>query len=194
MMAGKKFAAAVPLVQTRATGWSFCFARPSAKKPADRSSNTGIASMPAWAASAITSGVDREPGETTAWRTPQRARVSTSTLAQRQFRLRASGGETFDMPAPGSILLRRRRQTGHRILHERRNLLRRQRTAMLHRETRHQRPLLAFGYPPFPIRRVPRFARHLQIGHHGGARIRFVADPTGRLVQRLPGLAHGRHR
>ena len=35
-------------------------------------------------------GVEREPGETTAWRTPQRTSVSTSTLPQRALVLRKS--------------------------------------------------------------------------------------------------------
>ena len=69
--------------------------------------------------------VERDPGETTAWFTPQRASVSTSTLAQSEFRLRASGNEPFDMSAEPSVLRRLRRKAAQRVFDQRRDLFRR---------------------------------------------------------------------
>ena len=59
-------AAAVPLVQTNTTGLRVRFAIPNAKKAAERSSSTGIASIRGCRASTIVNGVDRDPGEVTA--------------------------------------------------------------------------------------------------------------------------------
>ena len=66
--AGSRFAAAVPEVTTIATGRRAARARPSAKKPALRSSSRTRTEIPGWARSARASGVDREPGQTTASR------------------------------------------------------------------------------------------------------------------------------
>jgi hypothetical protein len=76
-------ATAVPEVTATAT---HCpeRARPSAKKAAERSSiRTCRVICPAVAAraKAMDSGALREPGQTTNWRTPQRANSSTMTLA-----------------------------------------------------------------------------------------------------------------
>ena len=100
------------------------FAIPRAKNAADRSSRTGIDSSSGWRASAKASGAERDPGETTARRSPKRTSVSTRTPAQSEFALRESsmvteskcllhglklhlgfgqlilGGEPATMPAP----------------------------------------------------------------------------------------------
>src|ERR1035438_2939325 len=78
-----------------------CLARPSAKKPAERSSSTGIASMPGCSANANASGVDRDPGETTARLTPDLNSVSAATLPQRAFTLRMSSAGGFMDRSPG---------------------------------------------------------------------------------------------
>ena len=93
MMAGRKLAAAVPEVQTSAVGRPCCRASPRAKNAAERSSSTGMASIGGCPANAKVSGVEREPGETTACRNPSRASVSTMTLHQRLFVLRKSSAE-----------------------------------------------------------------------------------------------------
>src|SRR5690606_31771732 len=67
-------------------------ASPSAKKPADRSSNTGTASTPGCRANAMVSGVQRDPGDTTARTTPHRTSVSTSTLHHNELVFRKSKG------------------------------------------------------------------------------------------------------
>ena len=82
---------AVPLVQSRRTGCLSRLASPSAKKAALLSSSTGIDSMSGWRASAKTSGAERDPGETTARRSPRRASVSTRTPLQSEFTFRESG-------------------------------------------------------------------------------------------------------
>ena len=82
--AGCRFAAAVPDVVTTAAGRPDAFASPSARNPADRSSiRTCSRSRPAASAacSANASGADREPGASTASRTPHRTSSSTSTRA-----------------------------------------------------------------------------------------------------------------
>jgi hypothetical protein len=55
-IAGKKFAAAVPEVQTRAVGRPVRLAKPSAKKEAERSSKIEIASIPSVRAKAKAKG------------------------------------------------------------------------------------------------------------------------------------------
>ena len=80
--AGCRFAAAVPDVVTTTTGRPDAFASPSARNPADRSSiRTCSRSRPAASAacSANASGADRDPGASTASRTPHRTSSSTST-------------------------------------------------------------------------------------------------------------------
>ena len=64
--AGWKLAAAVPEVQSIATGVPLACAAPSAKKAAERSSTITVTSISGWRQSATASGVEREPGETTA--------------------------------------------------------------------------------------------------------------------------------
>ena len=56
-------------------------AAPRAKKAAERSSTITVTSISGWRQSASASGVEREPGETTAWRSPQRASSSTKAEA-----------------------------------------------------------------------------------------------------------------
>ena len=68
--AGRKFAAAVPEVLRTATGAASCLAMPSAKYAAARSSIRTQFRMSGWDASETASGVDREPGQITALRTP----------------------------------------------------------------------------------------------------------------------------
>ena len=74
--AGWRLAAAVPDVQVTATGRPLAFAIPSATKPAERSSITDTASIPACDAVSA-SGAFLDLGEVTAWRVPQRASSST---------------------------------------------------------------------------------------------------------------------
>ena len=52
--------------------------------------------------SAVVSGVDRAPGETTAVRTPQRTSVSTSTLHQSELVLRKS--RNGDAAGAGAVI------------------------------------------------------------------------------------------
>src|SRR4051794_143912 len=79
------------------------FASPSAKKPALRSSTCEVAAIRSSFASESTSGVEREPGEVTAWRSPQRASSSTNARRPRYV----SVGIRFRLP--GERLLRRTR-------------------------------------------------------------------------------------
>ncbi len=82
--AGCRFAAAVPEVHDTGTGRPERLARPSARKPADRSSmRTCRRSRPAAAARAKAkdSGAFREPGDNTASVTPAMTSSSTSTVA-----------------------------------------------------------------------------------------------------------------
>ena len=75
-----------------ATGRPDAFASPSARNPADRSSmRTCSRSRPAASAacSANASGAEREPGASTASRTPHRTSSSTSTRRQRGRRVHA---------------------------------------------------------------------------------------------------------
>jgi hypothetical protein len=84
--AGWRFAAAVPEVHSTATGVPLACAAPRAKNPADRSSTITLVSIPGSRHRASASGVEREPGERTASRTPQRA--SSSTIAEASAVLR----------------------------------------------------------------------------------------------------------
>ena len=72
----------MPEVQSIATGVPVAWAAPSAKKPAERSSRITVTSICGSRQSATASGVEREPGETTARRTPQRASSSTKAEAR----------------------------------------------------------------------------------------------------------------
>ncbi len=94
--AGWRLAAAVPEVQSTATGTPVACAAPSAKKPAERSSTITRVSIAGSRQSASASGVEREPGERTASRTPQRASSSTIAEASAVLRfVRSTGPETL---------------------------------------------------------------------------------------------------
>src|SRR5699024_6454323 len=82
MTAGWKLAAAVPEVQTTATGAREARARPRARNEAERSSTRTCTLIPPWATRASASGVERDPGATTASVRPQRASSSTRTRAR----------------------------------------------------------------------------------------------------------------
>jgi hypothetical protein len=71
--AGRRFAAAVPLVHATTTGRFEAFARPSAKNADARSSRCTCTRTSGCRASASASGVDRDPGETHASVRPRRA-------------------------------------------------------------------------------------------------------------------------
>ena len=81
-IAGWKFAAAVPEVQSIATGARVACAAPRAKNAAERSSTITVTSISGWRQSATASGVERDPGETTARRSPPRASSSTKAEAR----------------------------------------------------------------------------------------------------------------
>jgi hypothetical protein len=75
-----------------ATGVPVACAAPSAKKAAERSSTITVTSISDCRHSATASGVEREPGETTAWRIPQRASSSTKAEASAVLALVGSIG------------------------------------------------------------------------------------------------------
>ena len=81
-IAGWKLAAAVPDVQSVATGRHVACAAPRAKNAAERSSTITVTSISGWRQSATASGVEREPGERTAWRSPPRASSSAKAEAR----------------------------------------------------------------------------------------------------------------
>ena len=81
--AGSSSAAAVPEVQVTATGAPVAFASPSAKKPLQRSSMCEWQRSRGSRARLSTSGVQREPGEVQASRSPQRASSSTKARSRR---------------------------------------------------------------------------------------------------------------
>ena len=95
----------MPLVQTNSTGRRVCLANPSAKKAAERSSNTGTASTPGWRTNAMVNGVERDPGETTACVTPRLTSVSTSTLHHKVLVFRKSKGVIPAHPAASAFNL-----------------------------------------------------------------------------------------
>ena len=70
-------AAAVPLVVTSRAGRPLARPIPNAVNDAERSSRRTSTLMARWAARATASGVERDPGHTTAWDTPPRAHSST---------------------------------------------------------------------------------------------------------------------
>ena len=82
MTAGRKFAAAVPDVHTRATGARFVLARPRAKKAAERSSMWVQQRSSGCRAVATASGVERDPGHRQTSRTPARASSSKNAVAK----------------------------------------------------------------------------------------------------------------
>jgi hypothetical protein len=75
--AGRSSAAAVPLVVATTAGRPLASPIPSAKKAADRSSRKTCSRISSSARSANNSGVEREPGVTTASVTPARRHSST---------------------------------------------------------------------------------------------------------------------
>src|SRR6185437_11051250 len=101
LTAGWRFAAADPEVQRTAAGRLVASAVPRAKKPALRSSRITVTSIEGSRQSARASGVEREPGESTARRTPQRA--SSSAIADANAVLRLVGstvanGRSVEVP------------------------------------------------------------------------------------------------
>src|SRR5512139_1416717 len=86
---GCRFAAADPDVQSTAAGSPVARPVPSAKNPALRSSRITVTSIPGWRQRATASGAEREPGEMTALRTPERA--SSSAIAEARAVLRLVG-------------------------------------------------------------------------------------------------------
>ena len=79
-VAGRKLAAAVPEVQTSATGSPKALAIPRAKKPAERSSRCIQDWIDGFSAKAIVNGVDRDPGQIHTCLSPQRDSSSTKVL------------------------------------------------------------------------------------------------------------------
>src|SRR3954447_12349745 len=100
--AGRYSAAAVPLVQASTTGRRVAFARPSAKKPPERSSRWDVHRRRPSRTSARTRGVERDPGDVQASVTPQR--TSSSTNARKRWWMSASPGKT-DAMAETIVLL-----------------------------------------------------------------------------------------
>ena len=99
--AGCSSAAAVPLVVTTTAGQPRARPMPRARKPADRSSSTTWRRSRPSAAKATISGVERDPGATTASVTPPRTHSST--------RVAAKAAWTSAAPVmPGSIRAGRR--------------------------------------------------------------------------------------
>ena len=81
--AGSSSAAAVPEVHVTATGRPDALASPSAKKPRAALVDVRVAAQARLAREASTSGVQREPGEVQASRSPQRASSSTNARSSR---------------------------------------------------------------------------------------------------------------
>src|SRR5919197_1698421 len=96
-MAGRKLAAAVPEVQTRATGVPEALPSPNAKNAAERSSTCTHPLIAACSARQRASGVEREPGQMQACRTP--ARTSASTRAPAYAKARAPAYAKARAPA-----------------------------------------------------------------------------------------------
>src|SRR5437867_809308 len=96
MIAGKKFAAAVPDVHTSATGRRDALAKPRPKNPAERSSSEMCVAI-GERSKASASGAEREPEQRTASRTP----ASWSAVANRsaQARLIAPGARSGSAPS-----------------------------------------------------------------------------------------------
>ena len=83
----------MPEVQRIATGVRVACAAPSEKKAAERSSTITVTSISGSRQSATASGVEREPGEITARRRPQRASSSAKAEARAVLRLVGSMDE-----------------------------------------------------------------------------------------------------
>src|SRR6185369_3310359 len=83
---------AVPEVQSSATGSPPTCAAPSAMNPAERSSTITATSISGCRQSATANGVDRDPGEITANRSPDRASSSAKTDARAVLALVGSIG------------------------------------------------------------------------------------------------------
>ena len=88
----------MPEVQSNATGSRVALAKPSAMKPAERSSSATVVPISMFSAKAKASGVEREPGEMTTWRRPRLANVRTPTADQSAFVL-ANFGERAMRPS-----------------------------------------------------------------------------------------------
>src|SRR4051812_33860058 len=99
--AGWRLAAAVPEVQVTATGLPLALASPRAMNPAARSSSTDTASIPSSAASVRISGALRDPGEVTAWVSPQRRSSSTNAWSGAKVRLTGMISLTMVLFVPG---------------------------------------------------------------------------------------------
>src|SRR5690349_9419433 len=82
MTAAWSSAAAVPEVQSTATGRSRDLAMPRAKKHAERSSTCIQTRIAGWRAKAMASGAEREPGAMQTASRPQRASSSTKVAAK----------------------------------------------------------------------------------------------------------------
>jgi 2-succinyl-6-hydroxy-2,4-cyclohexadiene-1-carboxylate synthase len=102
-------AAAVPDVHVTATGRPLALARPSAKKPAQRSSRCEWQRSRPSRTRASTSGLEREPGEVQASVTPQRASSSANARSSRWVSVPA--GMMDGVPEP-LLLLHGFTQTG----------------------------------------------------------------------------------
>ena len=107
MIAGARFAVAVPDVHVIATGRPLRFAAPSAKKPAQRSSMCEKQRSRGSRTSARTSGDEREPGEVQASRMPQRASSSANARSRRWVSGRA--GMMAGCPSRSSSCMASRR-------------------------------------------------------------------------------------
>ena len=83
----------MPEVQSSATGSPPACAAPRAKNPAERSSTITFTSISGCRQSASASGVEREPGEITASRSPPRASSSAKAEARAVLALVGSIGE-----------------------------------------------------------------------------------------------------
>lgn len=79
-------------MQIKATGMPERWAKPRAKKAADRSSKIGMASISECWANAMARGAEREPGQIMAVCKPRRCRVSAKVEAHSVLVLRKSKG------------------------------------------------------------------------------------------------------
>jgi hypothetical protein len=96
----------VPEVQIRATGRLVALAIPKAKKDAERSSRTGMASISCCWAKATARGVERDPGQMTAVVKPKCFKVWARMEDQTVLMLRKSIGIASDRVSeiPDSVL------------------------------------------------------------------------------------------
>src|SRR5918997_2309998 len=103
--AGSPLATAVPEVVIQAAGSPVARACPTAANAVPRSSKWTRLSAPSLAASAATSGLEREPGATQKKLTPLRTSSSTMRVAQRRLERGAAGGVTPEHPGEVADLL-----------------------------------------------------------------------------------------